>query len=79
MCGGEIPRYKKEINKMRIAKNVPDVVIETLDIQNAYGWLSTNSCTYYVNGDNPNVETNKAVVYHQLQSGSYVIKESYTF
>lgn len=61
------------------ASKVPAEVIKSLTIQNIKGWRDDNKVTYLPKGDNPNIETNQAVVYHQLEDGSYVIKDRYEF
>ena len=58
---------------------VPVEVINALSIQNIDGWNRKNEVTYYPNGDKPNKETNKAIVFHQKQNGEVVVVDRYTF
>ena len=62
---------------MRAVKieNVPQEVINDLNIQSYDSWLSTNYCDYYPK--KVNFRNDKIVRYHQLENGDYVIEKTY--
>ncbi|WP_214796608.1 MULTISPECIES: hypothetical protein [unclassified Exiguobacterium] len=61
------------------ADKLPEEVKKSLRIQNVRGWTKNNRVKWTPKGNKSWLDTNVAIIVHQLENGSYVILDRYNF